>query len=460
MKWMLTQLSIENFKAWRKTGAIRLAPITVFFGSNSAGKTSLLQFLLMLRQSSESSDRKRVFHPGDENTDVDLGTYQDFVHKHDPKSQVQFSLNWTLPKQMEVTDLLTSTKYAGASMAFEAIISSSDEATRQNIESLTYTLGKLDHDGLDVSMARQPSGKYRITTGKYKLSRNQGRAWPLPEPLRFYGFPEEVQAYYQNAGFTSDLVLSLEQQLRRIKYLGPLRQRPKRSYTWSGEAPDGVGFDGRNTIPAILASGGRTIMPGFKKKSSPFLGIVARWLKQLGLLENFDAKSLAMASKQYEILVEATGTGVKTNLPDVGFGVSQVLPVIVESFYASPDSTIVIEQPELHLHPRVQAFLADLFVEAIHARENGRDRNVQFLIESHSEHFIYRLQRLIAEEVVEPSEVALYFCHSGLDGSVIDELKLDDAGDIVNWPENFFGNEMEDVRARLEAAAGKADKHS
>src|SRR5690606_31440045 len=116
--------------------------------------------------------------------------------------------------------------------------------------------------------------------------------------------------------------------------------------------------------------------------------------------------------------------GVQTTLPDVGFGVSQVLPVIVECFYAAPNSTIVIEQPELHLHPRVQAYLANLFVEAIRARENGRDRNVQILVESHSEHFIYRLQRLIAEEVVSPADIALYFCRSSAHGSRIEPLAV------------------------------------
>ena len=305
-------------------------------------------------------------------------------------------------------------------------------------------------------MRRQGPRKYKVTADPYKLSRIQGRAWPLPEPVRYYGFPEEVLAYYQNAGFTNDLVLRLEQQLRRIKYLGPLRQRPRRNYTWSGEAPEGVGFDGRYTIPALLASGDRGISRGFHMRSEKFLGLVGRWLKQLGLLENFDAKALAKASKQYEIVVEATSTGVKTNLPDVGFGVSQVLPVVVESFYAAPDSTIVIEQPELHLHPRVQAFLANLFVEAVNAREDGEDRRVQFLIESHSEHFIYRLQRLIAEEVVKPEQVALYFCRSGAEGSIIEPLSLNADGDIVNWPENFFGDEMEDTRIRLAAAAARA----
>ncbi len=454
---MLTQLALRNFKAWRDTGPVRLAPLTVFFGSNSAGKTSLLQFLLMLRQSAESRDRRQVLHPGDENTDVDLGTYRDLVYGHDTKRRIDFELQWTLPEAMQVADVLTDAHYQGERMSFAGTVATDREAARQWVERLSYTLGDPEAGGLAVEMRRQKAHEYGLSTSpSYKLARHRGRAWPLPEPLRFYGFPEEVLAYFQNAGFLSDLVLRWEQQLRRLQYVGPLRQRARRTYSWSGEAPESVGFDGRYTIPALLASSRRRLSPGFNRRSVTLLEVVGRWLKELGMLENFDAKRLARASRQYEILVEAGQAEVQTNLPDVGFGVSQVLPVIVESFYAPPSATIVVEQPELHLHPRVQAYLANLFVEAIQSREDGRDRNIQFLIESHSEHFIYRLQRLIAEQTVRPEQVALYVCRAGADGSLIEPLEINEYGDIANWPPDFFGDEMEDVRLRLKAAAERA----
>jgi predicted ATPase len=129
---------------------------------------------------------------------------------------------------------------------------------------------------------------------------------------------------------------------------------------------------------------------------------------------------------------------------------SQVLPVVVQVFYAPANSTVLIEQPELHLHPSVQASLADLFIAAAHVREGGQRRNVQLLVESHSEHLLRRLLRRIAEEEIMANEVALYFCSQGLNGSRIEQLEVDEFGDVLNWPQDFFGDELEDVAVQAE----------
>jgi predicted ATPase len=114
-----------------------------------------------------------------------------------------------------------------------------------------------------------------------------------------------------------------------------------------------------------------------------------------------------------------------------------------------------MEQPEIHLHPRVQAELADVFISAIRAYENGRPRQVQLVIETHSEHFLNRLQRRIAEALIEPKEVAIYFARASGEGAELEELTVNAYGDITNWPENFFGDEMGDIVARTEAAAAR-----
>ena len=228
---MLKELSIKNFKAWKDTGKVRLAPITVFFGSNSAGKTSLLQFLLMLRQTAESPDRHRVLHPGDRNTPVELGTFRDLVFEHNLTNVVEFTLAWGLPKAITVQDPLAEETITGSRIDFSATIASDPKGAQQQVRRFEYLLSN-GKSPLTVEMKPLESSgspKYELLARNYKLVRNQGRPWKLPPPIRFYAFPDEVGAYYQNAGFTSDLALELEKQLKRLQYLGPLRVYPERS---------------------------------------------------------------------------------------------------------------------------------------------------------------------------------------------------------------------------------------
>ena len=452
-------MHIKNFKAWRDTTKVRLAPITVFFGANSAGKTSLLQFLLMLKQTAESPDRRRVLHLGDSYSFVELGSYRDIVYKHALDRKLEFSLTWDLSKPFLYEDLTSEHLIEGNRLSFAATIAAESRGI-PTVEVLSYeVLDRQAPDSVLIEMrqSKQSARKYSLEAENFPLKRTVGRVWELPPPVRYYGFPDEVAIRYKNAGFVSDLTFQLERQLRNIYYLGPLRQTPSRTYTWSGEIPEHVGTRGERSVEAILAAADRKIVPKRRSPGLAFPVMISRWLSRLGLLERFSPQEIAKGRKEYEVSVQTQDNEVSVLLPDVGFGVSQVLPVIVECFYAPPNSTVVIEQPELHLHPRVQSELADLFIEAIQAREDNNDRNMQFIIESHSEHFLRRLQRRIAEGVILPDQIALYYCEPGEDGSVLHELPVDLFGEIQEWPTDFFGDELADLAARL-VAASKREK--
>ena len=181
-------------------------------------------------------------------------------------------------------------------------------------------------------------------------------------------------------------------------------------------------------------------------------------MKDLGVIDSFAVKQVAEGRKEYEVLVKTHTGAPEVKITDVGFGVSQVLPALVQAFYCPPNSTVWMEQPEIHLHPQVQAELADVFISAVQARENGRARNMQLIIESHSEHFLNRLQRRIAEEKVAPSDVAVYFARRVAGATKLEPLQLNLYGEIENWPENFFGDEMADLTARTIAAAERRQR--
>lgn len=456
---MLTGLRLQNFKAWQDSGDIRLAPLTVLFGTNSAGKTSIPQLLLLLKQTAESSDRLRALHLGDDRTLVDAGTYDDAVHGHDVSQPLEFTFAWSLEKALDIRDPISGVKYAGSDLQFSARLGA-DQRHQPRVEWLRYELSDDGERIVALSMTKRGSSaqqgkksEFELGAERYDLRRVQGRAWPLPAPLRFYGFPDEVQAYYQNAAFAADLVLELERMLKSVFYVGPLREYPKRLYLWSGEIPEHVGERGDRAIESILAAGDREFNFGPKQRKKPLQQVVAERLREMRLIHDFQVRPLGEHRKEYEVLVKTGPKSPAVKLTDVGFGVSQVLPVIVECFYVPRRSIVIFEQPEIHLHPRVQADLADLFVDAIRARENGVPRDCQFIIESHSEHFLRRLQRRIAEEALSKEDAALYFVHSGGAGARVEELDVDDYGNIKNWPEGFFGDEMADLVARTEAQA-------
>jgi predicted ATPase len=183
--------------------------------------------------------------------------------------------------------------------------------------------------------------------------------------------------------------------------------------------------------------------------------LVATRLQTMGLIHEFKVQRLAKDRKEYEVLVKTSASAAMVKLTDVGFGVGQVLPVIVECFHVPRRSVVIFEQPEIHLHPRVQSELADLFIDAVRARESGQPRECQFIIESHSEHFLRRLQRRIAEGTIAAEDVALYFVSAahGTGEASIAPLQVDRYGNILNWPDGFFGDEMEDLVARTKAQA-------
>lgn len=453
---MLRTMRIENFKAWRDTGPVRLAPLTIFFGGNSAGKSSLGHLLLALKQTVESSDRKRAFHLGDDNTSIDLGTFEDCVYNHDIESKIKFSIGWSLPTNLEVRNSLEKKKIFGDKLSLSVELGSQAATGQIQIESLCYKLSG-GVENLKVSYFRE-NGKHHWETGdSYKLVKTTGRQWPLEAPDKFYRISDQSRARFQNAEFLTDFALETEEMFSQLYYLGPLRKSPSRVYRWSGDAPGFVGMEGENTIPAILsaAQSGLKINKGPKSTKRTFDEFIAWWLKEMGIIHSFSVKPLSEGRKEYEVLVKTHPDSSEVKITDVGFGVSQVLPALVQAYYCPPNSTVWMEQPEIHLHPQVQAELADALISATKSVQDGKPRNTQLIIESHSEHLLQRVQRRIAEGELQPNDVAVYFCKRSKSGAELEELQIDDFGEISNWPDGFFGNEMADLVARVAAASAR-----
>ena len=464
---MLKQLRIENFKGWKDTGIIRMAPITLFFGANSSGKSSIGQFLMMLKQTAESQDRKIVFYPGGKNSAVELGSFQKMVFHRDPSNKIEFEYSWSLPELLKIKDPVSESTYIGDTIDFNAKAGMIDDIEYVPcIENFCYTLLSGDKKILTIGLKKQlgtknGSSQYEAFTDKekYNLVRQKGRPWSFKGTVRFYGFPDEMVAYHQNASFVKDLSLTHEKLFRSISYLGPLRTKAERLYSWTGIKPESVGYAGEHTVPAILAARRRQIGLGPKRPTLPFEEIIALKLKEMGLIQEFKVEKISDQRQEYEVKIQTKGSDDWVDLPDVGFGLSQVLPVLAQCFYAPANSIIIMEQPEIHLHPSAQSALADVMIDVINSRENYSNRNIQLIIETHSEHFLRRLQRRIAENKVSQDNVSAYFADISTKPATLNPLEIDLFGNILNWPDNFFGDEMDDITGQAKAALKRRMQH-
>lgn len=442
---MLTRLHLRNFKSWPDSGAVPLRPISGFFGPNSSGKTSLLQALLLLKQTSESSDRGLVFHFGDKTTPVDLGDFRSVIHEHNVDSSLSLEVGWATAEPYQVID----TKNDGRSVVSDRQLAFSviaEHSTGAKAPRITVAKMQYDIDAVSFGMRRLKARfDYELFANgtDFRFIHSVGRKWPLPPPVKSYGFPDQVRAYYQNAGFLSDLELALERLLQRVYYLGPLRAYPERQYTWAGAQPTDMGRTGESAVDALLASRerGKTISPGYKRRRLTLEAYVAQWLLKLGLIHEFRVQPVTEGSQIFQVKVRKAPGSPEVLITDVGFGVSQILPVLVLCFYVPEGSTVILEQPEIHLHPSVQAGLADVLIDA------WKKRRVQILLESHSEHLLRRLQRRVAEGEVEKDEVGLFFCSTEQGASKLTNLEIDMFGRIENWPDGFFGDEFGEIAA-------------
>lgn len=205
----------------------------------------------------------------------------------------------------------------------------------------------------------------------------------------------------------------------QINYVSPLRAHPKRYYMLD-KAKLNISLDtlDGDALAEVL------------KENTILKNKVNKWLKDFGLNVNVEAFKEVI----HKLKIEQNKLSL--DITDVGFGISQVLPVIIQGFLSKDNSLTIIEQPEIHLHPKMQADLADLFIDIKNEGEGKR-----LLIETHSEYFLKRLRRRIAENKINYKDVIIYLVESGENGSIIKDLDLQPGG-AFKYPKDYYGGEL------------------
>ena len=425
---MITELGTRNFKSWQDTGKLKFAPLTGFFGANNSGKTSILQLLLLLKQTAERpTEWKEPLYYGDEESLVNLGSFDDIIHRPGNNHYLEILVSWLLPEKLTIQDI--------------------DEVDTLSFFSEIFmgTVGKFEY-GVHGHSLKVDTYDHNNAGGNYGVSTPYGEE--SGESLfRCYGI-RGAPATTQRVFF--DLQEAFEDLFSRVRYLGPRRVDPRHDYTWEGDHPEDVGQYGQNTIPVLLS--GRILRRSIEED-------ILKRLQRLELIDSYDVLPVSAAGKNYEFLIRQYKDGPEVGLTDVGFGVSQVLPVLTQCYCVPEGSILILENPEAHLHPKVQSELADVFIDVV------KNRNIQIILESHSEHLLLRLMRRIAEyeiedEGISADQTAFHFCEIKDGNSRAEQLKVDEYGNISNWPQNFFGDDMGDVakKTKAEMERRKANK--
>ncbi len=418
---MFTQLRLTQFKAWKETNPVALKPVTMLLGTNSSGKSTLIQSLLLLKQTVQSPDRTVHLNlGGDEVNDLfNFGGFEDVLHQA-AESPRHFSIGFDF--QGETIDRVKSGK-------FDCTYGQTSSGSVA-IQTLDLRTGERRFRAI-----RRDKGAFSIVVDEESQPRFKGRNYAPERSVALSA--DAIAELNQDGPVLEDLSLAIRRELESIIYLGPLRRKPERDYPWNKTKPGDVGIDGRSAIDALLAS---ALLKG--EGQNDVVNGVSHWLATMKVADRLEVRQQGR-SNRYELIVHRDG--VACNLRDVGIGVSQVLPVLVVAYFAPPGSTIMLEEPEIHLHPLAQAVLAELFITI------SKQRNVQFIVETHSEHLFRRMQTLIARQQVAAEQAAMYFVERDGKAAKLRVLELDEYGRVKNWPDGFFGDALGETReqARL-----------
>jgi len=428
-----SSLCLKNFKGFSdsnddKCNSIDIKPITLIYGPNSYGKSSILQSLLLFNQTLKEGEDYRYSCLIPVGNNINLGLFEDFLNKNAKKQEISIKL--TLPyncydiKDTKIAQLSfcynfkqdnsDNTTLSKVSI-YEKTIDVTDTNKNENEEQLIYEF-EINNDGQYLSN-KQHLDKYNLF-GKKKIKGD------FLLKTSFFKIGKDNQ---------KNIFDRIEDILKSIVYVSSYRIPPKRFDDPKKNARKNVGKNGEYTAEIL----------GFDADVRVY---VNKWLDKILGYKLTTKKSHTYGSS---INLDDNTTEIKNlNVIDLGSGVAQVLPVITQAFKSRGDM-ILIEEPETHLHPKAQAELGEMFADAVQKTHNT------FIIETHSENLLLRLERLIRNGKLSKDDVSIIYVDKNKRGSCCIPLILDDEGNIENItdiPDGFFEegfNELFDIKGKV-----------
>jgi predicted ATPase len=470
----ITRFGLRNFKAFHYLEDIELAPLTLLVGANSTGKSSIFQSLLLLKQTLLSSSGSGTLKfDGDW---VKLGGFSSVISDFDTTRALEFRFATKMPISLsELTDAAlgrTAPSSERSMVLVDAQIQLSVVASPPDgSPALNELVIELSAPGVELTAARVRVGRNEFEHGDQKIV--------LSEPWR----GEVIKRFLPDLGSLRQMVLlqrmvadKAENPLvgelfahdwvldrwrhelsTRLDYLGPVRADPRPFYPVSDD-PE-VGTRGEGAVPYLLRHRNEKVSfapgPTEQLQHGGLFDAVNHWLQRMRVTPGLTidpVESIAYTAAVRSPLVKSR----PINLSQVGFGISQILPVLIQGLRNPADAWVLFEQPEIHLHPRLQGELGDFFLACARTGKT-------LMVETHSDHLVHRIRRRIAEDTTGELAklVQILFVRAGTEenpGSYVEPLQVGPDGSIVNWPDDFFQEGADEALAILAARRKRGER--
>lgn len=462
---MLKSISLKNYKCFENLNNLEIAPLTVLCGINSSGKSSIINSLLMLKQSYESNSTSNNMKLN--GAYIKSGTFED-ISKNKTTLPISFDTVYELNKppiynksqkisKFDITCFKTLFKIYPQSYNLTKFIIKSHIVLKYESKTLQLKNNVLDEQLIELDIYTFDE---KLTTTSIHLKHIQANQYLItvknipngdnkalePEVILkgctcyFENF-NLINAYSTNIyprgtmvdGILANIYLIFRMnalQYKNLHYLTPLRVYPQRNYTLDNES-DSVGMSGEFT-PHLMYEYSNTKIEGFyppqddvlstATKYDLFPNVINKWMNYLklgdySLEKSYDTLKLDISNY---------------NISNVGFGVSQILPILVTGLIQKANETLLLEQPEIHLHPKAQMCIADFLLLMAATKR-------RVIIETHSDHIINRIVRRCMESKNIHKLTKIYFIDKdNNDNSTIEEIEIDEFDGAICENENFF----------------------
>ena len=410
----ITSISVKGFKSLYDECTLEIKPLTILAGANSSGKSSIMQPILLMKQTLESH-----YDPGAlliNGNHVKFTSSEQLLSNISGKQEVdELEIKIEIDKRVDLKNILGKKLTGG--FEIRKVYYNNNYRKEQVIYS--YDISKEQFLEINKNSGLEYISNYFGDQDRMQLNFLSKRCFISLkiEILTPEIFPDNVWSNNHN-------ITDFFAKTRQIIHLPGLRGTPERSYPITA-----IGDTFQGTFDNYVAS----VIHEWQYNKDPRINQVGEYLTNLGLTSQVAANRTNDVQVEIQVgkLTNNIDKNNLINIADVGLGVSQVLPVIVALLVAKPGQLVYIEQPEIHLHPRAQANLAPILVDAA-------NRGVKVVVETHSDLLLTRIQTLVAEGLISQDKVNLNWFQLREDGiTQMYSTQLDETGSYGDWPVDF-----------------------